>query len=75
MKSLVKELETHHYADNWKDGAVVKENDDFIDALRYVIFSLKPSKVKSKAVEEFEKKHSVQYNNKHYYKKSYIQPY
>ena len=75
MKSLVKELETHHYADNWKDGAVIKENDDFIDALRYVIFSLKPTKVKSKAVEEFEKKYWVTHNKNNYYKESYIQAY
>lgn len=39
---LIKELETHYYKD-WsrKDGEVVKEWDDLIDALRYCIFMIK----------------------------------
>lgn len=74
-RSLVKELETHHYKDNGRDWDVVKENDDFIDALRYVIWSLKPEKVKTKAQERFEKKYWVSHNKHNYYQSTYKQPY
>lgn len=75
MKSLVKELETHHYKNNWKDWDVVKENDDFIDALRYVIWSVKPKKVKTLAQDRFENKYWVEHNKNNYYKELYKQPY
>lgn len=40
--NLIKELETHYYREGGKrDGEVVKENDDLIDALRYIIFEIK----------------------------------
>lgn len=39
---LIRELETHYYKENWKrDGEVNKENDDLLDALRYIIYMLK----------------------------------
>lgn len=56
---LIKELETHYYKENGKrDGEVVKENDDLIDALRYVYFLLKYNiKPKSRIlIDKFKKK-------------------
>lgn len=43
---LIKEITTHSYKDSEsaKDGEVNKINDDVIDALRYVLFYLKPPK-------------------------------
>lgn len=39
---LIRELETHYYKEGGKkDGEVNKENDDLLDALRYVIFMVK----------------------------------
>lgn len=35
----IDEFRTYHYAENWADWAVAKENDDAMDALRYFIFS------------------------------------
>lgn len=40
-KDLMTEFETHHYATKGVDGAVVKETDDALDALRYFIFKFK----------------------------------
>ena len=41
-QKLIRELETHYYKD-WskKDWEVNKENDDLLDALRYVVFMIK----------------------------------
>ena len=36
---LIEEFETHHFKETWVDGSVNKENDDWLDALRYFIFS------------------------------------
>jgi hypothetical protein len=39
---LIRELETHYYKDGGKrDGEVNKENDDLLDALRYIIFMIR----------------------------------
>lgn len=57
-QKLIKELETHYYKEGGrKDGEVVKENDDLIDALRYCIFMIKKhSNSKSKyLVDKFKK--------------------
>lgn len=74
-KNLVRELEVHHYLWKWKDWAVVKEDDDFIDALRYVIFSLKPTKIKTRAQEKFEQKYNQKHNKANYYPSLYKQSY
>lgn len=61
-QKLVKELETHYYKEWWrKDGEVVKENDDLIDALRYCIFMIKKnSNSKSKyVVDKFKKENPI----------------
>lgn len=57
-KNLIKEFETHYYRENWKkDGEVNKINDDLLDALRYVLWTIKKNQVKWKTYEQrlFEK--------------------
>ncbi len=40
----IKELETHYYKEGGrKDGDVVKEGDDLLDALRYCVFMVDKS--------------------------------
>ena len=44
-KNLIKEFESHYYKENGKkDGEVNKVDDDLLDALRYVVFTLKLNK-------------------------------
>jgi len=45
-EDLIEEFETHHYAEKWDDGAVKKEDDDALDALRYFIFSYTEHSIK-----------------------------
>lgn len=63
---LIRELETHYYKEGGKkDGEVNKENDDLLDALRYVIFMVKKNNwvnKKSQVVREVEKKYSSNSN-------------
>lgn len=41
-KLLIKELESHYYKDGAKkDWEVIKENDDLLDAMRYIIYMVK----------------------------------
>lgn len=58
-KKLIRELETHYYKDGGRrDWEVNKENDDLLDALRYVIFLIKKNtwiKKKSIFIREFNK--------------------
>lgn len=61
-QKLIRELETHYYKD-WskRDGEVNKENDDLLDALRYVIFMIKKNtwvNKKSSFIRDFEKQYS-----------------
>lgn len=74
-KTLIKEFETHCYKDWGKDWDVIKENDDFVDAIRYVLWSLKQNKVKTKRQEQFEKKWWTPHSSSWYYKNNYKQPY
>lgn len=48
---LIKELETHYYKE-WgkRDGEVNKENDDLLDALRYIIFMIRHNKTQHRNV-------------------------
>jgi len=58
---LIRELETHYYKENGRrDGEVNKEDDDCIDALRYVYFMLKYNiKPKSRLlIDKFKKKNN-----------------
>lgn len=59
-QKLIKELETHYYKEGWrKDGEVVKEDDDLIDALRYLVFMIKKNNsVKSKYLVDKFRKHN-----------------
>lgn len=75
QNTLVRELETHHYKDNAVDWAVVKEWDDMLDALRYVIWTIKENKIVTTAQKHFEKKYKTKYNSAHYYKNKFKQPY
>lgn len=63
---LIRELETHYYKEGGKkDGEVNKENDDLLDALRYVIFMVKKNNwvnKKSQVVRQVEKKYSSNSN-------------
>ena len=57
-KWLIEELQIHYYKDGNKDGEVIKENDDLLDALRYLIFGLtKKKKEKSKEEKMYEKRY------------------
>lgn len=48
---LIKELETHYYKEGGKrDGEVNKENDDLLDALRYIIFMIRHNKTQHRNV-------------------------
>lgn len=62
---LIKELETHYYKEGGrKDGEVIKENDDLIDALRYCIFMIKKNQTtKSRYVIDKFKKLNPSQNN------------
>ena len=52
------ELQTHYYKDGNKDGEVIKENDDLLDALRYCIFMIsKQKKEKSKEEKSYESRY------------------
>lgn len=54
---LIRELETHYYKDWKKDWEVNKENDDLLDALRYIIFMIKKNnglRKKSPIMREYE---------------------
>ena len=62
LKDAIKEMETHHYKENWLDGAVEKTNDDFLDALRYFIFAYKAPKYINKTEGAFEKKYWTKYS-------------
>lgn len=73
--SLVKELEQHSYKKSSKDWEVIKEWDDILDALRYLIWSVKTDKIKTTTQIKFENKYWVSYNKKWYYKTSFKQPY
>lgn len=73
MNSLVKELEQHHYKETWRNGEVVKTDDDIIDALRYCIWSIKKPKVVTSAEQKFISKHWYSYKTKNNNK--YNQPY
>jgi len=75
QNSLVKELETHHYKNNSRDWDVVKEWDDMLDALRYVIWTIKENKLITAEQKRFEKKYKEKYNKQHYYKSKFKQPY
>ena len=56
---IIRELETHYYKE-WskQDWEVNKENDDLLDALRYIIYMIKthskPTEKKSLIMREFE---------------------
>jgi len=63
LKPAIKEFENHSYKEWWKkDWDVNKVNDDFLDSLRYFIFSYKAPKYESKKKKEFEKKHWTRYS-------------
>lgn len=52
-KHLIKEFETHYYKEGGKkDGEVNKINDDLLDALRYVIFTIRKNNVKGKTISQ-----------------------
>ncbi len=57
-KNLIREFETHYYRE-WgkKDWEVNKINDDLLDALRYVLWTIKKNQKKGKTIEQrnFEK--------------------
>jgi hypothetical protein len=62
---LIKELETHYYKEGGrKDGEVVKERDDLIDALRYLIFMIKKNNNKNSkvAIDKFKNKYKKDIN-------------
>ncbi len=60
--NLIKEFQTHYYKENWKrDGEVVKENDDLLDALRYLIFNIKKTQVVTKKEKLFNTKYKTTY--------------
>ena len=57
-KNLIREFETHYYREGGKkDGEVNKINDDLLDALRYVLWTIKKNQKKWKTIEQrnFEK--------------------
>lgn len=56
---IMRELETHRYKDSEKDGAVIKEGDDMLDALRYVITDVYKATTVAKSPNKsrFEKKY------------------
>lgn len=51
-KNLIKEFRTHRYKDNSRDGTVVKTDDDALDALRYLLFTIKNPNKMSKKLEK-----------------------
>lgn len=56
--NLIQELQTHYYKDGNKDGEVIKENDDLLDALRYCIFTIaKEKKEKSPLEKKYERRY------------------
>jgi len=58
-KKLIRQLETHYYKDGKRDGEVIKENDDLLDALRYIVFMIrKNNSINKKSIfqREYEKK-------------------
>ncbi len=62
-RKLIRELETHYYKD-WsrKDWEVNKENDDLLDALRYIIFMVKKNtwvNKKSMIMREYESEYGT----------------
>ncbi len=73
--TLVKELEQHHYKEKGKDWEVVKEDDHQLDALRYIIWAIKPNKTITRAERKFQEKHWEKWNKVGYYKWNYRQPY
>ena len=67
-KLLIKELETHYYKENGKrDGEVVKEWDDLLDALRYCMFMVRKHKPnedgKSMLQRKFDESNKTNVNN------------
>ena len=44
LDDFIEEMSKHCYKDGDKDGEVLKENDDLMDAMRYTVFGLKPDK-------------------------------
>lgn len=75
LTPLIDELEKHAYKWWNKDWEVIKENDDIIDAMRYIIFSIKKNDVKWIKQREYENKYNTKYNKINYnpnkYKKVY----
>lgn len=65
---LIREFETHYYKE-WgkRDGEVNKENDDLLDALRYIIFNIKKnSSINKKSL--FQREYENKYEKSNWFR-------
>lgn len=63
-KNLIRELESHYYKEGGnKDGEVIKLNDDALDAMRYMIFSLRKNNTKTTSYMEAKSKEAIRQDN------------
>lgn len=58
-KELIKEFTTHCYKDWSRDWEVIKENDDILDSMRYVLYSIKTPKYKTEREKKYEDKYWI----------------